>query len=353
MSVCTVAADQVTLVALGTCTIDADQAGDATYEAAPQVSQSFEVTATPATVGYLRVTTNPAVPSQISINGVIADSWGLTWVKLSPGSYTIHFSHIEGYTEPADQTVSVTAGNTTTVAGAFTQRGSLHVTTSPAVAGTISVDGTPRNDWGMWTDIPTGSHQVCFGAVAGYTAPACQNVAVTAGSTTSVTGTYTVNAAGTGPTGIGYLRVTTNPAVPSQISINGVIADSWGLTWVKLSPGSYTIHFSHIEGYTEPADQTVSVTAGNTTTVDRCLHPARLTPRHDQPGRRRDDQRRWDAAQRLGHVDGHPDRQPPGLLRSRRGLHRAGLPERGRIRRLDDERHRHVHVTAANANGPA
>jgi hypothetical protein len=141
-------------------------------------------------VGFLRVTTSPALPAQVSLNGVVADSWGLTWVKVAPGSYTVHFSHIEGYTEPADQVVSVTAGNTTTVTGSFTQRGSLRVITSPAVAGTVSVDGVPRNDWGMWTDVPTGAHQVCFGDVPSKTTPACQNVTVNAGSLTTVTGLY-------------------------------------------------------------------------------------------------------------------------------------------------------------------
>ena len=146
-----------------------------------------------APLGFLRVTSSPAVPAQISLNGVIADSWGLNWVELPPGDYTVHFSHVEGYTEPADELVSVTAGLTTTVTGTFTQRGSLRVQTSPAVAGQVSVDGIPRNDWGMWTDLPTGAHQVCFGPVAGYTPPACQNITVNAGALTSVTGTYTVS----------------------------------------------------------------------------------------------------------------------------------------------------------------
>jgi outer membrane protein OmpA-like peptidoglycan-associated protein len=42
--VCTVSGSKVTLLALGTCTIDADQAGDADYLAAPQVIRSFQVT---------------------------------------------------------------------------------------------------------------------------------------------------------------------------------------------------------------------------------------------------------------------------------------------------------------------
>jgi hypothetical protein len=144
-----------------------------------------------AQVGTLRVTSSPALPTQISIDGTIADSWGLNWVEVAPGSHVVSFSHIEGWTEPAPQTVTVTAGATTTVVGTFAQRGTLRVMTSPAVAATISVDGSPRNAWGMWTDLPIGSHQVCFGPVAGYTAPACQDVTLTAGSQTTVTGTYT------------------------------------------------------------------------------------------------------------------------------------------------------------------
>jgi hypothetical protein len=155
----------------------------------PASAASSPVTPAPP-VGLLRLTTSPALPAQISANGVIADAWGLNWLELSPGAYTVHFSHVEGYAEPADQVWTVTAGATTTVTGTFIARGELHVTTSLALPGQISVDGHPGDDWGLWTDESTGSHSVCFGPVAGYAAPVCQVVSVSAGSTTSVTGLY-------------------------------------------------------------------------------------------------------------------------------------------------------------------
>ena len=220
-----------------------------------------------AQVGFLRVTSSPALPTQISIDGVIADSWGLNWLKLAPGSYTVSFSHIEGFTEPAPQVVIVTAGATTTVTGTFTARGTLRVITDPAVAGRIVVDGVPRNQWGLWTDLPAGVHQVCFGPVAGFDPPACEDVTLTAGVLSPVTGTYTANAAAPGATGVGFLRVTSDPAVRTQISIDGVIADSWGLTWVELAPGPHTVSFSHVEGFTEPAPVVVTVTDGAITTL--------------------------------------------------------------------------------------
>ena len=48
-AVCTVSGTSVTLLTTGTCTINADQAGNATWNAAPQVPRSFTVSAAPKT----------------------------------------------------------------------------------------------------------------------------------------------------------------------------------------------------------------------------------------------------------------------------------------------------------------
>ena len=220
-----------------------------------------------ATSGLLRVATSPAVVSQISVDGNIADSWGLNWLKVPPGSHTVCFSAVPGYATPACQTVSVSSSTTTTVTGSFVQRGFLRVQTSPAVASTISVDGTRMDDWSVWTDLPAGSHQVCFGLVPNFTPPTCQTAVVTAGTTTNVTGTFASSPGAPGETNVGALRVTTSPAVTSQITVDGNIADTWGLTWLKLAPGSHAVCFSSVPGYTTPACQTVAITNGGTTVV--------------------------------------------------------------------------------------
>ena len=219
-------------------------------------------------LGMLRVTTSPALASQILIDGQIANSWGLDWLKLQPGTYTLSFTHVEGYTEPAPQQVTITSGQTTTVNATFSERGSLRVITSPAVPGTITVDGVARNNWGRWTDVSTGNHQVCFGPVADFNPPSCQNAMVNAGQLTTVTGTYASNPGAPGETGKGELRVTTQPSLGSQILVAGQIANSWGLDWLKLAPGQYNVRFLHVEGYTEPATQQVTITAGQTTVVN-------------------------------------------------------------------------------------
>jgi streptogramin lyase len=224
-----------------------------------------------ANTGLLRATSSPAVPTQILVDGQIADSWGLNGLEESTGTHTACFTHVQGWTEPPCQTVTVTAGATTTVTGSFTQRGELQVFTSPAVPSQITLDGNPTDDWGMFTDVPTGAHTVCYGKVANFDPPACQSITVNAGTLTATTGTFTSHPGAPGQSGLGLLRVVTSPALQSQISIqqgaNKWIADSWGLNWLELAPGSYTVTFSHIEGWTEPQPQTVTVTAGSTTAV--------------------------------------------------------------------------------------
>jgi hypothetical protein len=221
----------------------------------------------PILTGLLRVTTNPAVPSQITVDGNITDTWGLNWAKVQPGSHTVCFSRVQGYTSPACQVVAVSSSATTVVTGNFVQRGFLRVMTSPAVPSTISVDGVPMNDWGVYTDVPTGSHQICFGLVKDFTPPTCQMATVTAGATTTVTGTFTSSPGASGQTNVGLLRVVTSPALPSQITVDGNIADTWALTWLEISPGSHAVCFSYVVDYTTPVCQTVTVNMGLTTTV--------------------------------------------------------------------------------------
>jgi hypothetical protein len=142
-------------------------------------------------VGLLRVTSNPAVPSMIYIDGNWASPWGLNWVKLSPGTHTLSWSDVPAWITPANEQFTITAGQTTTIDKAWVHCGSLRVITSPAVPSTIYVNGIPRNDWGLWADVPAGTYTVTFGDVAGYVTPVGQTVTLTAGGYQEVTGVFT------------------------------------------------------------------------------------------------------------------------------------------------------------------
>lgn len=222
----------------------------------------------PTALGLLRATTNPALPADVTVDGVQRDAWGLTWPAFSVGSHQVCFGDIPGFTKPACQSTSVSLGAAAAVQGNYSQNGYLRVITSPALPSTITVGGVPRNDWGLWAEVAPGTYNVCFGKVAGYAVPACRDVVVTAGATASTTGTFTTSAGATGPAGtFGYLRAVTNPAVGAMISVDGEWRDNWGLVWVKVPTGSHQVCFGPTPNKTAPACQTVSIANGATQVV--------------------------------------------------------------------------------------
>jgi hypothetical protein len=221
----------------------------------------------PSDVGMLRVTTTPALPAQIIVDGIARDTWSLEWMKIRAGQHEVCFEDMQGFTTPACQVVDVTAGATTVVDGAYQQRGSLKVNTVPPLPATISIDGAPADDWGVWTDLPAGDHEVCFGEVADWAPPMCQIVPVTAGGFVEIDGVYTSSPGAPAPTGFGMLRVTTAPAVPAQILVDGLPTDTWSLEWVKVAPGPHEVCFTDISGFVTPLCQNVVVNAGATTAV--------------------------------------------------------------------------------------
>jgi hypothetical protein len=218
----------------------------------------------------LRVTTNPAVPTMISIDGEWASPWGLNWVKLEPGTYELTFSDVPGFVTPAPVDVEIEAEETTNYEANFVPCGSLRVMTSPAVPSTIYVDGIPRNDWGLWADVPAGTYTVSFGAVADFAAPSPQTVTVTSGVCAEVTGVFesSPGSLGPDPETYGMLRLTSIPPVASMIYVDGYWMSPWGLNWVKLEPGIYELTFSDVPGFVTPSQTIIEIVAGTTTTID-------------------------------------------------------------------------------------
>ena len=107
--VCTVSGSMVTLVSAGTCTIQASQAGNANYAAAPNVSQSFAVTnalqSQTITFGVLSNQTLGAAPftvsatassglpvSFVSLTTAVCTASGTTVTLVTTGTCTIRAS---------------------------------------------------------------------------------------------------------------------------------------------------------------------------------------------------------------------------------------------------------------------
>jgi alpha-tubulin suppressor-like RCC1 family protein len=86
-SVCTISGSIVSFVGAGTCTIDANQAGNASYEPAPQAQQSFPVAPRLPTITKLSPTKGPAAGgTQVTITG--ANMTGATKVMFGSVSAT-------------------------------------------------------------------------------------------------------------------------------------------------------------------------------------------------------------------------------------------------------------------------
>jgi phenylpyruvate tautomerase PptA (4-oxalocrotonate tautomerase family) len=224
----------------------------------------------PVSYGLLRVTTNPAVPGMIYLNGDWMSRWGLDWVKLDPGTYTLSFGDVLGFVTPADAEVVITAGEVTNFQADYVAMGSLRVVTDPAMPTTVYVNDIPRNDWGFWNYVPAGTYTVSFGAVAENTAPAPTKVELPPGGFQQVTGTF-VSSPGTpgpDPATYGMLRVTMSPAVPTMVYLDGEWMSHWGLNWVKVAPGLHTLSFSDVFGAITPEPVIIEIVAGMTTPYD-------------------------------------------------------------------------------------
>ena len=84
--VCTVSGTTVTLVAPGTCTINANQAGDATRAAAPQVQRSFSIAYLTQTISFDALAgATLGVSSAPLIRGSASSGLGMTFSSTTPG----------------------------------------------------------------------------------------------------------------------------------------------------------------------------------------------------------------------------------------------------------------------------
>jgi uncharacterized delta-60 repeat protein len=112
---CTVAGSNVHLTGGGDCTITADQAGDATYNAAATVMRSFTIATPPTVLSLARVVPNPTMADTVTytvtfsevVNGVAASNFALVTSGISGAS-------IAGTSgSGATRTVSVSTGRGT------------------------------------------------------------------------------------------------------------------------------------------------------------------------------------------------------------------------------------------------
>lgn len=281
-SVCTVSDGMVTMLARGTCTINADQAGDLGYSAAPRVQMTFGVgqklimvtASSPASQTY-GTTSAPSIDCTAdgfvggdtfvtAPGGTVYDSTGASVAigSSSPvgdyetqcsggvvgSNYTI--AYLRGSFSIVRAPLSITAGD-----GSMTYGGTVPVIT-PSYDGFVNGDGAstlttaPTCSTTATSSSPVGSYpSTCSGAVAGnytityqpgtvHVTPASAGIALDAsalnptydgtakavGATTNPSGlSYSVTYTGTN--GTTYGQSTTAPSSPGTYSVTATVTD--------------------------------------------------------------------------------------------------------------------------------
>jgi hypothetical protein len=230
----------------------------------------------PAT-GALTVSITPAgavtAGAQWSVDGGAYQNSGATVSGLGAGSHTVAFKPVTGWTAPANQTVTLVGGQTTSAAGTYTQivqTGGLTVTITPAGAVTAGAQwrvdsGAYQNSGATVSGLSAGSHTVAFKPVTGWTAPANQAVTIVGGQTAAASGTYTQVVQ------TGGLTVSITPAgavtAGAQWRVDSGVYQNSGATVSGLSAGSHTVSFKPVTGWGTPLNQTVTIVGGQTATA--------------------------------------------------------------------------------------
>ena len=82
-AVCSVTGNTVTLTGAGTCTIAADQVGDANYNPAPQVTQSFTVAKADQTITFNALTSRTYRDPAFKISSIASSNLAVTFSSLT------------------------------------------------------------------------------------------------------------------------------------------------------------------------------------------------------------------------------------------------------------------------------
>ena len=108
LAVCTVSGTSVTLVKVGTCTINADQAGDSNYAAAPQVTESFNVTIGSQTISFTQpadtaLTDGPVTLTATATSGLVVSFTSTTLAVCTVTGTSVTLVSLGTCTIDADQ----------------------------------------------------------------------------------------------------------------------------------------------------------------------------------------------------------------------------------------------------------
>jgi hypothetical protein len=243
------------------------------------------------TTGSLKVDTHPTGRSGgWRIQGM--NSWFPdchTEKELQPGQYVVEFQPMAGLLHPSPRTVTVEIGKTTKVDGYYIEGNAdkAHIMVDTHHSGLkakwrLTSDGIWRNDEDIVNNLTPGTYTVEFEVISGYQTPPAKTVNLPAGVVTEVHYTYVK---GGDDDTKGYVRVDIDPSGAREAGA------AWSMTYdgktewrnsgqyiYNVEPGTYTISFNNIKGWTAPNAVELTVTAGK-----KAYHTAVYTEEQEEP----------------------------------------------------------------------
>ena len=121
-TVCTVSGTTLTLLTTGTCTVDANQAGNANYSPAPQVQQSFTVSSATQTISFSTITKKTLAQSPVTLSVTASSGLPVTFSTTTPTVCTVSGTTLTLLTAGTCTVVASQAGNTVYAAAASVTR---------------------------------------------------------------------------------------------------------------------------------------------------------------------------------------------------------------------------------------
>ncbi len=186
---------------------------------------------------------------------------GTSLQGLTPGDHVLLFKSIDGWTEPASETITLFNGVATTITRAYEPKASLTVNIEPLEA--RALDAAWRLDGGAglssgatMSNLNAGAHSLTFSVIPGWTEPGLETLVLIAGQATTVTRAYARM--------FGSVSVVIHPdeavAAGAQWRINGGTWQDSGAQVGNLAMSDYTIEFRAIPQWIAPGSVTASVT---------------------------------------------------------------------------------------------